>query len=212
MRDLTKVTNAIRDFDFSGDVPNSSRVKELDELSFTIGIMKNTIQKFLDISSLLSEEKDFEKLMHHILSETAESTKVPAAILYLLSNDEKSLSVGAIYLRDGSAVSIQGAPQVSLEKESESFPILNIIKQNKTTVIQTPSKAFSNEIKFFGPEMEKQFPYLVVIPIKNQDKDLIGCLCLFETQDISKNTSRLTFVENLSGTTSVAIQNHRTLE
>jgi len=60
--------------------------------------------------------------------------------------------------------------------------------------------------------MEKQFPYLVVIPIKNQDKDLIGCLCLFETQDISKNTSRLTFVENLSGTTSVAIQNHRTLE
>jgi HD-GYP domain-containing protein (c-di-GMP phosphodiesterase class II) len=212
MRELTKVTNAIRDFDFSGDVPNSSRVKELDELSFTIGIMKNTIQKFLDISSLLSEEKDFEKLMHHILSETAESTKVPAAILYLLSTDEKSLSVGAIYLRDGSAVSIQGAPQVSLEKESETFPILNIIKQNKTSVIRTPSKAFSKEINFFGPEMEKQFPYLIVIPIKNQDKDLIGCLCLFETQDISKNTSRLTFVENLSGTTSVAIQNHRTLE
>ncbi len=209
---LTDYTSAIRNFDFSGDMPEKSKIKELDELGITVGKMKMTIQKFLDISSLLIEEKDFNKLMHHILSETASAVNTEAGILYILSEDEKNLNVGGIFLKDGSAISIENLPIVSLEVESSSFPIQNSIKKGKTSVIRMPSAAFSKELSFFGSARENQLPYMIGVPLKNQDKDLIGYLCLFEKEDVSSNISLLSFIENLSGTTSVAIENHRNLD
>jgi len=211
INNLTDYTSAIRNFDFSGSMPEKSRIRELDELGKTIGIMKMTIQKFLDISSLLIEEKDFNKLMHHILSETASAVNTEAGILYILSEDEKNLSVGAIFLKDGSAISIDNLPMISLEIESNSFPIQNSIKKGRSSVIQLHTSAFAKELSFFGTERENQFPYLIGVPLKNQDKDLIGYLCLFEKEDVSSNISLLSFIENLSGTTSVAIENHRNL-
>ena len=212
MNNLTDYTKAIRDFDFSGELVGNSRITELKELTTTVGIMKSTIQKFLDISSLLTGEKDFFKLMYHILSETASALNSKAGVLYILSNDEKNMYVGAIYLKDGSAISIQGTPNISMEKESSTFPILKNIKEEKTSVVHISSVAFSNELKFFGREREDDFPYLIGVPLKNQDRKVIGYLCLFEDHDVSEQTSLLSFVENLSGTSSVAIENQRVLE
>ena len=87
-----------------------------------------TIQKFLDISALLSEEKDFNKLMHHILSETASAVNTEGGILYILSDDEKRLNVGAVFLKDGTAIPIENLNSISIHEESESFPILESIK------------------------------------------------------------------------------------
>ncbi len=210
--DLTHYTKAIQNFDFSGDMPEKSRIKELDELGNTIGIMKMTIQKFLDISALLSEEKDFNKLMHHILSETASAVNTEGGILYILSDDEKRLNVGAVFLKDGTAIPIENLNSISIHEESESFPILESIKSGETSVVKLPGSAFRNELSFFGNERENQFPYLVGVPLKNQDKDLIGYLCLFEKEDVSSNKSLLAFIKNLSGTSSIAIENHRNLE
>ncbi len=212
MNYLIKYTKAIRDFDFSGDSPKGSQIKELNELSDTVDIMKSTIQKFLEISSILTGEKDFNKLMYHILWETATASKTNAGVLYILSDDEKYLYPGAIYLNDGSAVPLDEAPIVSLEKESESFPLMKIVKEDKTTVIRVPNTAFSNELNYFGTERESELSYLIGVPLKNQDRYLIGYLCLFEAKDSSKNKGLLSFVENLSGTSSVAVENHRLLE
>lgn len=212
MTGLTEYTNAIQNFDFSGGLPKDSRISELDTLSRTVGIMKNTIQKFLDISAILTAEKDFEKLMKHILSETAAACGVPAAVLYIMSIDEKLLEVGAIYLGDGTAIQIESLPEIPLEEESNTFPIHKVIQNNKVSVLPLPRIAFINELSFFGQERENDFPFVIGVPLKNQDKQLIGVLCLFDTQDISQNASQLSFVENLSGTTSVAIENHRILE
>jgi hypothetical protein len=212
MNYLIKYTNAIRNFEFSGNSPKGSQIKELNELSDTVDIMKSTIQKFLEISSILTGEKDFCKLMYHILWETATASKTNAGVLYILSDDEKYLYPGAIYLNDGSAIPLDEAPNVSLEKESESFPLMKIVKEDKTTVVRIPSTAFSNELNFFGTERESELSYLIGVPLKNQDRYLIGYLCLFEARDSSKNKGLLSFVENLSGTSSVAIENHRLIE
>jgi HD-GYP domain-containing protein (c-di-GMP phosphodiesterase class II) len=212
MKHLIHLTNGIRDFDFSGEVPKESRIKELNELSSTVGIMKTTIQKFLEISSLLTGEKDFNILMYHILSETATSANTNGGILYILSEDEKFLMPGAIYLNDGSAIPIDEVQNISLEKDSDSFPLGKMVKEDKTSVVRIPSLAFSNELGFFGTERESELAYMIGIPLKNQDRFLIGYLCLFEAKDSSQNKGLLSFVENLSGTSSVAVENHRLLE
>ncbi len=210
MKKLILFTTAIQNLDFSGKPPGGSRVKELDDLCITVTQMKGTIQKFLEISSILTGEKDFSKLMQHILSETAESANAEAGVLYLVSNDEKYLEPSAVFLKDGNTISIKDdAPKVSLNEFSNSFPILNIIKENKSAIIQLDQSAFENELNFFGIDRQHDFPFMIGVPLKNQENELIGFLCTFEEQDISNNTAIISFVEALSGTSSVAIENQR---
>ncbi len=212
MKKLIKFTTAIQNLDFSGNPPRGSRVTELDELSNTVGQMKNTIQKFLEISSILTGEKDFNKLMNHILSETASASNGEAGVLYLVSNDENYLEAAAVFLKDGNSVSILDAPKVSLKEYSQSFPILHIINENKSAIIKLSESAFTNELNFFGVERENDFSYMIGVPLKNQENELIGFLCILERNDISNNTALISFVEALSGTSSVAIENHRLIE
>jgi HD-GYP domain-containing protein (c-di-GMP phosphodiesterase class II) len=210
MKKLIHFTTAIQNLDFSGKPPGGSRVKELDDLSITVTQMKGTIQKFLEISSILTGEKDFSKLMQHILSETVESANAEAGVLYLVSNDENSLEPSAVFLKDGNTITIkEDSPKVSLNEFSYSFPILNIIKENKSAIIQVDQSAFENELNFFGIDRQLDFPFMIGVPLKNQESELIGFLCIFEEQDISNNSAIISFVEALSGTSSVAIENQR---
>jgi HD-GYP domain-containing protein (c-di-GMP phosphodiesterase class II) len=209
---LNKYTDSIRNFQFSGSPPRRSSIREMDELGKTVGIMKDTIQNFLDISSMLTAQKDFGKLMQNILSETVAITDAKAGILYLVSNLETSLELKSVFLNDGTEIPITDAPEISLEKESDTFPILSPIREGKTTVLLVESVMYFNELKFFGTENNFGFKYIIVVPMKNQDNEFIGVMCLFMDKDVSRKAGLLSFIEKLSGTSAIAIENHRLLE
>ena len=48
--------------------------------------------------------------------------------------------------------------------------------------------------------------------MKNQDNEFIGVLCLFMDKDVTRKAGLLSFIEKLSGTSAIAIENHRLLE
>jgi hypothetical protein len=132
----------------------------MDELGKTVGIMKDTIQNFLDISSMLTAQKDFGKLMQNILSETVAITDAKAGVLYLVSGSETTLELKSVYLKDGNEISISGAPEISLEIESDTFPILHHIKEGKTAVLLVETIMYYNELKYFGVDNNYNFKYL----------------------------------------------------
>ena len=209
---LNKYTDSIRNFQFGGSPPRESSIREMDELGKTVGIMKDTIQNFLDISSMLTAQKDFGKLMQNILSETVAITDAKAGVLYLVSGSEITLELKSVYLKDGNEISILGAPEISLETESDTFPILHHIKEGKTAVLLVESVMYYNELKYFGVDNNYNFKYLIIVPMKNQDNEFIGVLCLFMDKDVTRKAGLLSFIEKLSGTSAIAIENHRLLE
>lgn len=211
LKRLTEFATSINNLNFSVTNPRGSKVSELDELSQTMGTMKSTIRNFLDISSLLTTEKNFNKLTERILLEIVHASGTKAGILYILSEDEKFLLPKAIYTHEKILVSPKEAPPISLKDTNSKISLGEDMEKAKRVVLRTTKEYYLNEFKSLGEYGEEHHPYLCAIPLKNQGMDLIGYLCLFDDVDISR-TPALSFVESLSGTASVAIENNRLVE
>lgn len=211
LKRLTGFATSINNLNFSVSNPKGSKVSELDELSQTMGTMKSTIRNFLDISSLLTTEKNFNKLIERILLEIVHASGTKAGILYILSDDENFLLPKAIYSHEKVLVSSKDSLPISLNEESKGHSFREEFLAAKRFVVRTTKDSYLNEFKELGENGDVDHPYLCAIPLKNQSMDLIGYLCLFDEIDISR-TPALSFVESLSGTASVAIENNRLVE
>ena len=80
---LVKEAESIRHFDFGQTVPLRSYVLEVNTLARTVGEMKRTIRQFLEISSAISGEKHFDRLLPRLLGETVSAVNAAAGVLYL---------------------------------------------------------------------------------------------------------------------------------
>ena len=62
--------------------------------------------------------------------------------------------------------------------------VFTAINENKSAIIKLSESAFTNELNFFGVERENDFSYMIGVPLKNQENELIGFLCILERNDI----------------------------
>ena len=86
LRQLAHEAEAIRRFEFSRPVKVNSLVLEVNNLSLTMDGMKRTIRRFLDVTHAIADERDFDRLLPKLLSETMAAAGAEAGVLYLADN------------------------------------------------------------------------------------------------------------------------------
>lgn len=83
MQALASEAESIRHFDFSRPIATRSPITEVDELAATMGSMKSTIRRFIDISLAVAAEEDFDHLLARLLDETLRAADADVGVLYL---------------------------------------------------------------------------------------------------------------------------------
>ncbi|HHQ4617823.1 TPA: cache domain-containing protein, partial [Aeromonas veronii] len=81
--DLTQEAGKIAHFDFNDPIRVNSYIAEIIDLSQAMGDMKSTIQRFLQLSTSLSSETSFPRLLVRLLTEMQQLTGATGCMIYL---------------------------------------------------------------------------------------------------------------------------------
>ncbi|CAA7612707.1 HD domain-containing phosphohydrolase [Magnetospirillum sp. SS-4] len=102
VRDLVAEADRVRHFDFSGEPPAGSFIREFHDLGEAFGLMKHTLsarsdelaqaqqrlERLVDLGIALSSERDTGRLMDMILLGAKELTNADGGTLYILDEDQ----------------------------------------------------------------------------------------------------------------------------
>ena len=148
-------------------------------------------EKIMDIGIRLSTEKDRNRLLMTILDKGMEITNCDASTLYLYENDElifkymKTLSMGVSRGMDGEPIDL---PPVPIKEENVcSYAAIH------REIVNIPDVYASSRFDFSGP---RQYDNLtgyrtcsqLVVPLANNENELIGVLQLINAMDEEGNT------------------------
>ncbi|WP_111900008.1 HD domain-containing phosphohydrolase [Aeromonas veronii] len=207
--DLTQEAGKIAHFDFNDPVRVNSYIAEIIDLSQAMGDMKSTIQRFLQLSTSLSSETSFPRLLVRLLTEMQQLTGATGCMLYLSDSGNKTLDLAGLCWNG---------------EVQEQTPIHSIgpLNQPKHPLFQSlqgvelePVALVTSELQILFPYIEESDTPLTFWPIalKNRDGQLLGTLVfLIDERKKSLTPQRMAFVNALSSTAAVALTTQRLLE
>ncbi|WP_421265746.1 HD domain-containing phosphohydrolase [Aeromonas veronii] len=207
--DLTQEAGKIAHFDFNDPIRVNSYIAEIIDLSQAMGDMKSTIQRFLQLSTSLSSETSFPRLLVRLLTEMQQLTGATGCMLYLSDSGNKTLDLAGLCWNG----------EVQEQTPIHSIGTLNQPKhplfQSLQGVELEPIALVTSELQILFPYIEESDTPLTFWPIalKNRDGQLLGTLVfLIDERKKSLTPQRMAFVNALSSTAAVALTTQRLLE
>jgi HD-GYP domain-containing protein (c-di-GMP phosphodiesterase class II) len=199
LRQLAKEAEAIRRFEFSQPIQVKSSVLEINDLTLTMDSMKRTIRRFLDINMVMASEKDFDRLLPRLLSETLSAADADAGILYLADND--MLQTAAAIKADGTMLAINA----EMIDTKACGPLLSssLLSGSPYAALLTAS-----DIKSLGladTVQNSATQNAVAVPLLNRQQNLVGAMILLRSE--VSDEARLSFIAALSGSAAVSLEN-----
>lgn len=202
LRTLAREAEAIRRFEFSEPIKVKSVVKEVQELAATMGGMKRTIRRFLDINTAVAGERDFDTLLPRLLSETLSAASAQAGVLYLA--DDARLTPAAAMRADGKMLA---ASLCKIDLDAPVFTASNALAGQAVTDFVLSAEDRSK----LGLSVEMvAAKHAIGVPLKNREGDLVGALLLL--LDKRAEDSLLGFVDALSGSAAVSLENQELIK
>jgi len=217
LRGLTEVAAAIERFEFDGPDPAPSRITEVDRLARSMRQMKHTLKRFLDISSALSSEGNFNKLLHVILRETISVTGAIGGSLALVSADGKRLEVQARQL-GGQEQEVALGGNFSLTTDDPMTQEVQAVLQSQlqSNRFDRNDPAYVQNYGYLFDALDQDLLHRIALPLRNRAQEVIGVLTLSlpapaDAQAEPLSATLLAFIKALSGTAAVAIDNQKLL-
>lgn len=217
LRFLARDAEAIERFDFAGADHPGSRITEVDDLARAMRNMKHTLRRFLEISSALTAEGQFDRLLDRVLRETIAASRARGGQIHLLDADGRQLEPTAVRSGDAAGDPAGMAPLVLGDSDSAS-PALQAATGQRTVLAdlrrEVQAQALAASAAFDRLQVNR-FQALA-LPLRNRKQELIGTLELHFTEAAADapwqiDPARVAFIEALSGTAAVAIDNQRLL-
>jgi HD-GYP domain-containing protein (c-di-GMP phosphodiesterase class II) len=215
LRALSGQVAAIRRFNFSDVAPVRTNISEIFDLSQAMQQMKSTIGRFLDIAQTLSAERDVNRLLQRVLTESHEAAGGEGGVIYLLDDGGMTLRPAAQRWRNAETQLVP--PEIAMQETDH--PIVRalgtVVTVGETSapamhtlgVPRPEALAFLNT--YFGPDEAN----MLTLPLKNRSGVPMGLLCLFYRGDAEQpSTDRLALAEAFLGTGALAIDNQRLLQ
>lgn len=215
LRNLVKVAKAIERFDFTVPDPLRSSIAEVDDLAVNMTSMKHTLKRFLDISSALSAESNFQRLINIILRETISISGASGGALVLVSGDGKSVQAATRQLHGveqdvthARSYALSDAEHAPLEVQAVAQGRMQSLRINRSTPAH--DAVYGRLFKALGADQA----HLVALPLRNRANEILGALTLTleacgDDSAPPLSPALLAFIEALSGTAAVAIDNQR---
>ena len=188
---LTSQAHALAQFDFSRPARRASPVREVRELGLVMDRMSDTIQDFLRISRHISAESRLDVMLSSVLYELVQASIGTSGAVYLVDGDSQHLQRTARYCDDPQDQALY----------PEQLGMAHFINYEAHPLDDMPG----------APDAPLQ-PVLRV-PLRTRGGQPLGLLVLRYVQDQRQSEGHFrTFVENLSGTLSVAIETRNLIE
>jgi HD-GYP domain-containing protein (c-di-GMP phosphodiesterase class II) len=207
LRSLVHGARAVREFDFASSIRTRSIVAEVDELAGTMDAMKVTIRNFLDIAATISAEHNFQRLLERVLGETIAAVGSAAGAIYLSDDDKRTLKSVAARTRSGLAASL---PNAEVNAGLGAHPVWRAVAEAKTIVVPLDSK-HDDLTRLIEPRASALVGpgyTAIAVPLRNRQGQIIGVVCLLNDATSGALPRELvSFVEALSGTAAIAIEN-----
>jgi len=219
LHQLAREARQIRAFRFSESGKDiRSIVWEIDNLAQAIYLMRSAIRKFLDISSALASERQFDRLFERVLNETSSAATADGGFIYLLEDDDITLKPVSQYFLTPSEITMD-LPVLRLDQTDQTNPLIDSVHAGQTRVIRiTHSQTGAAWLDALLARLGHDVATLVCVPLRNHHSELIGILCLLKSAKpaaAGKDTVKpelVSFIEALSGVSAIAIDNQRLLK
>jgi HD-GYP domain-containing protein (c-di-GMP phosphodiesterase class II) len=208
LRDLTDQAAAIRRFDFSEQPLPRTRINEIFGLGRAMRDMRRTIHRFLDITTALAGERNFDKLLQRVLNEAHESAGGDGGVLYLLDDDGRLLKPAAQAWVDGRSV-----PLTDLSMADSLNPVVHAARHPSAKAeVYALSPSRPSGLEFVDGAFGTQPVTLIVVPLLNRAGEVVGTLCgFFGPGSQIPSPERLALVQAFAGAGAAAIDNQRLL-
>ncbi|MBK7464824.1 MAG: metal-dependent phosphohydrolase [Betaproteobacteria bacterium] len=199
MRQLAHEAEAIRRFEFSQPIKVESLVLEVNDLAQIMDSMKRTIRRFIEISTAVAAERDFDRLLPRLLSETISAAEADGGLLYL--NDNEKLLPTTALKADGTALPLSAASIAATATETLLGRALSKGQTSSGQLDEADIAALglSETLAATGAS------HAIAVPLLNRDKNLVGALLLLRHAET--DAARLSFIEAVSGSAAVSLEN-----
>lgn len=217
LRRLATEAQRIQEFRFDDGEDIRSMIVEIDRLAQTMKQMKSTIRKFLEISAALAAEHRFERLLERVLDETIAVATAAGGMVYLLEDDEATLSPAACRW-PGDNAACATLPALRLDGDALN-PLVACARSGTTQTRDLTRNALPDGLgclEGFFDAMECDCATLATVPLHNRQDQIVGALCLIKAHAPGEKTGigreLLALIEALSGTSAISIDNQRLLK
>ncbi|MCK5360592.1 MAG: hypothetical protein KAJ95_08185, partial [Gammaproteobacteria bacterium] len=196
---LSKEAEAISRFDFDETPGKKSFIKEVVELDSAMGLMRSTINKFINLINSLAGEQDLDALLKSITKETMLISHSDAALIYLLDEQDDTLKAEFLCDKDNDFVTADTLTKLTLQ-DAEAF----IVRKDghKSGFLQLDRNS-QNKLSPLLDVLDKEILSTIILPLQNRSNEIIGLLCLIYQQGENSNSitqpGNIEFVEALSG-------------
>ncbi len=208
LNNLSQQAEAISRFEFDENPKQVSFVKEVHKLDAAMGLMKSTINKFIKLINSLASEHDLDALLISITQETMLISQSDAALIYLMDEQDDLLKADFLCDKDNNQVPIDGLPALSLQ-DATALLADNITADSRIIELDKNTK---NKLTPLLEILDVETLTVIILPLQNRNKDIIGLLCLLFKQGKSEiKASNIEFVEALSGFSAVTLESRQLL-
>ena len=212
IRKLAMVARQISHFDFSGSQQSRSFIKEVDELSQAMDMMKATINRFLTLINSLASEQDFDSLLQSISRETMATSEADGVLVYLLSEDECTLQPAILADSVRGTLDLGRLPGLPLSAEDELVVAAN---RNGSSIIRLSAQS-AGKLAVLPELFEEASLTLIALPLRNRQEEMIGVLNLIYRGSVVSGDDReqddhIAFISALSGFAAVSLESRQLL-
>ena len=212
LRVIAREARAVQRFDFASPAATRSAVKEIDELGATMDTMKSTIRQFLGIAATISAERNFDRLLERVLAETIAAAGSDAGAIYLFDDERRTLTSAAA--RSGSNP-VTAPPIADDDAAFVDHPVRRAVAAGSTVVTRLDPDPghLARLFGSLGRALGDHSRTAIAVLLRNRTQEIIGSLCLFSdaaTGDVPREL--VSFIEALSGTAAIAIENQALLK
>ncbi len=212
IRRLATVAGQISRFDFSGSKQSRSFIKEVDELSQTMDMMKATINRFLTLINSLASEQDFDSLLQSISRETMATSGADGVLVYLLSEDESTLQPAILADSARGTLDLGRLPRFPVSAGDELVQAAN---RDGSSMLRL-SGASAGKLAALLEVFEEASLTLMALPLRNRQEEMIGVLNLIYrgsglSLDDREQDDHIAFISALSGFAAVSLESRQLL-
>ena len=208
---LSDTAEAISRFDFEQQPDIHSHIKEVNDLSIAMELMRTTINRFIKMIKSLADEQNLDALLHGINRETMEVSEADAVLTYLMNDTEDALTPGVMCTPAQNDVDINALPEVPIHNDNE----LISATKNKVSSFFVIDENSGQLLTPVLSTIDAEAVTVIAVPLSNRNNEIIGILCLLYTHadeiaDKSKDTN-ISFIQALSGFAAVTLESRQLL-
>ena len=206
----------IKNFDFSNRSLVSSHITEIDELAYSMHMMKLTISSYNEMISTLSGEKEFKKLLVLVAQSTRKISQVDMAAVFLLSGDMLNFELAEY--DDGNKVHLilKGLPDMEISGNMAIPGVTQAIQQKKVTrFVLTEDMVTEQTVGIMLRYVGHTKINLACVPLIDRNNEVIGVLFLGDGKEYVDEVygdSWIGFIKMLSGFAALSIENRQLIQ